>query len=508
MTIPLLILCLSFTLFLLLGVPVAFSIGLSALATLLYEGLPLAVGFQQMTSGMNIFSFLAIPFFIFAGELMLYGGIADRIVNLARDLVGHVRGGLGMSNVVACTLFGGVSGSPVADVSAMGAVMIPMMKKEGYHADYAVNVTTHAALVGALMPTSAQPHHLFAGGRRQGVDRGADPGGAAAGGRAHHQQPGRRLLVAVKRGYPAGSFPGWGSWRARSRRRLPGLFIVIILGGILSGVFTATESAAMAVIYALLLTIFVYRTLKWEHFIKAASKACEDHRRDPAADRHLQHLRLPHQPVRRGRAHGPDAVAGDEHAVGDLPADQRHPVRAGHLPGHGRHHPAVHAHLPAHCPALRHDPVQFGIVMLHQLRAGPEYAAGGHDAVRRLRHRRRVGGHGDANDLAVLRGIDLCAGGCHIRACVLDLAAQPVHGREVKRKSASPEEPTMTETTRPPHRIRIHADDNVAIVANDGGLKAGTQFSDGLVLVDNVPQGHKVALADLAEGDAIAATTW
>jgi tripartite ATP-independent transporter DctM subunit len=167
MTIPLLILCISFTVFLLLGVPVAFSIGLSALATLLYEGLPLAVGFQQMTSGMGIFSFLAIPFFIFAGELMLYGGIADRIVNFARNLVGHVRGGLGMSNVVACTLFGGVSGSPVADVSAMGAVMIPMMKKEGYHADYAVNVTTHAALVGALMPTSHNLiiYSLAAGGK-------------------------------------------------------------------------------------------------------------------------------------------------------------------------------------------------------------------------------------------------------------------------------------------------------------------------------------------------------
>ena len=96
---------------LIVGVPVAFSIGLSALAAILYEGLPLAVVFQQMTSGMNAFSFLAIPFFIFAGELMLYGGIADKIVDFAKSVVGHVRGGLGMSNVVACTLFGGVSGS-------------------------------------------------------------------------------------------------------------------------------------------------------------------------------------------------------------------------------------------------------------------------------------------------------------------------------------------------------------------------------------------------------------
>ncbi len=274
MTIPLLILSFSFFGLLLLGVPVAFSIGLSALATLLWEGLPLAVGFQQMTSGMNVFSFLAIPFFIFAGELMLYGGIADRIVDFAKSLVGHVRGGLGMSNVVACTLFGGVSGSPVADVSAMGAVMIPMMKKEGYHADYAVNVTTHAALVGALMPTSHNMiiYTLAAGGKvsiAALILAGLLPALilticnlAAA------------YLVAVKRGYPAGTFPGWSIVGRSFAAALPGLLVVVlILVGILSGVFTATESAAVAVLYALALTIFLYRTLKWEHFLKAASKA-------------------------------------------------------------------------------------------------------------------------------------------------------------------------------------------------------------------------------------------
>jgi tripartite ATP-independent transporter DctM subunit len=274
MTIPLLILGISFFGLLLLGVPVAFSIGLSALATLLWEGLPLEVGFQQMTSGMNVFSFLAIPFFIFAGELMLYGGIADRIVNFAKSLVGHVRGGLGMSNVVACTLFGGVSGSPVADVSAMGAVMIPMMKKEGYHADYAVNVTTHAALVGALMPTSHNMiiYTLAAGGKvsiAALILAGLLPALilticnlAAA------------YLVAVKRGYPAGTFPGWSIVGRSFAAALPGLLVVVlILVGILSGVFTATESAAVAVLYALALTIFLYRTLTRENFIKAASKA-------------------------------------------------------------------------------------------------------------------------------------------------------------------------------------------------------------------------------------------
>ena len=106
------VLCISFTIFLLLGVPVAFAIALSCILTYLVEGLPLATAFQNMISGMNVFSFLAIPFFIFSGELMLHGGIADKIVTFARNLVGHWRGGLGMANVVACTLFGGVSGSP------------------------------------------------------------------------------------------------------------------------------------------------------------------------------------------------------------------------------------------------------------------------------------------------------------------------------------------------------------------------------------------------------------
>lgn len=268
------LLCVSFTLLLLLGVPVAFAIGLSALTTLLYEGLPLAVGFQQMISGMNPFSFLAIPFFIFAGEIMMYGGIADKIVDFAKSVAGHVRGGLGMSNVLACTLFGGVSGSPVADVSAMGAVLIPQMKKEGYHADYAVNVTTHASLVGALMPTS---HNLIiftlaAGGKvsiAALILAGIVPALlltvcnlAAA------------YIVAVKRGYPRGEFPGWAIVRSSFVASVPGLaVVVIIIAGILSGAFTATESASVAVVWALFLAAIVYKKLTRDQFLKAAAKA-------------------------------------------------------------------------------------------------------------------------------------------------------------------------------------------------------------------------------------------
>jgi len=268
------ILAVSFFGFLVLGVPVAFAIGLSAIATIVYEGLPLAVVFQRMSAGMNIFSFLAIPFFIFAGELMLYGGVADRIVKFAKDTVGHIRGGLGMSNVMACTLFGGVSGSPVADVSAMGAVMIPMMKKEGYDADYAVNVTTHASLVGALMPTSHNMiiYSLAAGGKvsiAALIAAGLIPAAlltlcmlVAA------------YLVAIRRGYPAGTFPGWPVVLRSASAAIPGLFVVvIIITGILTGVFTATESAAIAVVYAILLATLLYKSLTWHQLIKAAAKA-------------------------------------------------------------------------------------------------------------------------------------------------------------------------------------------------------------------------------------------
>ncbi|MFG6455635.1 TRAP transporter large permease [Roseateles sp. BYS96W] len=271
--------CGSFVLLLLLGVPVAFAIGLASVATAIAADLPMAIVFQKMVGGMQIFSFLAIPFFIFAGELMLHGGIAERIVNFANRLVGHVRGGLGMSNVLGCTLFGGVAGSPLADVSAMGSVMIPLMKREGYDADYAVNVTTHAALVGALMPTS---HNLI-------IYVLATAGIAAV-------SVFNLILacvlpavlltvanlvaayaVARKRGYPThGTFPGWPAVFSAFLAALPGLLvIVIILGGILSGVFTATESAATAVCWALLVTAAVYRTLSWRGFLAACAKACK-----------------------------------------------------------------------------------------------------------------------------------------------------------------------------------------------------------------------------------------
>src|SRR5512133_1275015 len=232
------ILTISFVVFLLLGVPVAFSIALSCIATYWAEGFPLELAFQNMISGMNVFSFLAIPFFIFSGELMLHGGIADKIVNFARNMVGHRRGG--------------VSGSPVADVSAMGGVMIPMMKKEGYSADYAVNVTTHASLCGALMPTS---HNLiiyaFAASSSSGMlaghnimIKGASIGELMFAGLL----PVLVLMVcmlfaaywvAKKEGYPIradGSstldkFAGWNAVLTSGVAALPGMLVVVIILG-------------------------------------------------------------------------------------------------------------------------------------------------------------------------------------------------------------------------------------------------------------------------------------
>ncbi|CAH2599372.1 TRAP-type C4-dicarboxylate transport system, large permease component [Rhodovastum atsumiense] len=270
------LLCVTFVLGLLLGMPVVFAIGLSSLVTVFYEGLPIAVVFQRMAAGMNVFAFLTIPFFIFTGELMMYGGIADRIIRASKAMVGHVRGGLGMTNVVACTMFGGVSGSPVADVSAMGSALIPLMKREGIEADYAVNVTTYSSLVGALMPTSHNMiiYSLAAGGTvsmSSLIMAGAVPAAMLTVANIV-----AAYMVAVARRYPSGQFPGWEEvWRSLATA-LPGLFImVIIVGGILSGVFTAAEAGAVAVAYALLLTIFVYRSLTVEAFLKAAAKAAK-----------------------------------------------------------------------------------------------------------------------------------------------------------------------------------------------------------------------------------------
>ncbi|MFC5067907.1 TRAP transporter large permease [Flaviflagellibacter deserti] len=259
-----------FSVLIVIGVPVAFCLGIASLATVLYMGLPPMVVFQQINSGMNAFSMIAIPFFIYAGDLMVRGGIAERLIRFAASLVGHLRGGLGQVNVLASTFLGGVSGSAIADASAVGGIMIPQMEKRGYGKDYAVNVTVNAAIIALLIPPSHNMilYSIAAGGTVSVADlftAGIIPGLLLAAALML-----TAYWVAVRRGYPSGSFPGIAAVGTYLLAAFPGLCLIfIIFGGVRSGVFTATESSCIAVFYALLVTTLVYRELTWKDFIEA-----------------------------------------------------------------------------------------------------------------------------------------------------------------------------------------------------------------------------------------------
>ncbi|MGD9967996.1 MAG: TRAP transporter large permease [Hyphomonadaceae bacterium] len=263
-----------FALLLVLGVPIAFAIATATLATVVYLGLPPVVVVQQVSAGFNKISLLAIPLFIFTGELMMRGGISERLISLAASLVGHLRGGLGQVSVVASTLFGGVSGSALADVSAIGPTMIPQMAKRGFSKDYAVDVTVSASLVALLLPPS---HNLIlfsavAGGGVSIADlfaAGIIPALLLAVG-----VMGAAYWLARARGYPTEAFPGYGEVLKRLVAAIPGLLMIfVIFGGIRAGIFTAVESSAVAVLYALLVCLLIYRALGWKEFWAAAAHA-------------------------------------------------------------------------------------------------------------------------------------------------------------------------------------------------------------------------------------------
>ncbi|NKL04569.1 TRAP transporter large permease subunit [Rhizobium leguminosarum bv. viciae] len=263
-----------FTTLMLIGTPIAFCLGVSSFATVLYMGLPPLVIFQRLNSGMSVFSLLAIPFFIYAGDLMVRGGIASRIVAFAASLVGHVRGGLGQVNIVTATLFGGISGSAVAEAAAVGGLMIPQMKQRGYGADYAVNVTSMAALIALLLPPSHNMiiYSISAGGKISIADlftAGVLPGLLLAAALMV-----TAYIVARSRRYPTEPFPGFVMVAHLLAVALPGLLLIaIIFGGVRSGVFTATESSCIAVLYALLITLLVYRQMSWRDFVHATQGA-------------------------------------------------------------------------------------------------------------------------------------------------------------------------------------------------------------------------------------------
>ena len=259
---------------LLIGTPVAFCLGLAAFATVLYLGLPPVVVFQRLNSGVSVFALMAIPFFIFAGEIMVRGDIARRLVALAGALVGHFRGGLGQVNISASLLFGGISGSAAADASAIGGLMIPQMKERGYGVDYAVNITVVSSIIALMIPPSHNMiiYSIAGGGRISIADlftAGILPGiilalalAAAA------------WVVARRRGYPTEPFQGWRAVGGLFLNAIPGiLLIAIIFGGVRSGVFTASESSCIAAVYAILVTAVAYRTMTWPAFVAATFAA-------------------------------------------------------------------------------------------------------------------------------------------------------------------------------------------------------------------------------------------
>jgi tripartite ATP-independent transporter DctM subunit len=254
----------SFFLLLAIGTPVAYTLGLVALIGALWIGLPLDGVMIQIASGVNKFSLLAIPFFVLAGALMAEGGIAHRLIAFASIFVGMIRGGLSLVNILASTFFGAISGSSVADTASIGSVMIPEMEKKGYPRPFSAAVTASGSVQAILIPPShnAVIYSLAAGGS---VSIGAL---FIAG-----VLPGLLLgatLMAMCIGYARKhNFPKGDPIPFRQALRIAvdafwGLLtIVIILGGILSGIFTATESAAMACMWAFFVTMFIYRDYKW-----------------------------------------------------------------------------------------------------------------------------------------------------------------------------------------------------------------------------------------------------
>ncbi|WP_370339774.1 TRAP transporter large permease [Parvularcula marina] len=265
------LLVLSLLVLLAAGVPVAFSLLSAALLTFWALGIPMVAVFQRVAAGMSVFTLMAIPFFIFAGDLMYRSGIAGRLVQLAEATLGRPRGGLGLVNVGASTMFGAVSGSAIASASAMGSTLMPLMKEKGYDGDYAVNVTVTAAVVGLLIPPS---HNMiiYAASTGTGVSIGSlFLAGIVPGLITALMLMVVAYLVAVKRGYPKGHFPGWRAFARATVYAVPGLLsAVIIMGGILSGIFTATESSAIAVIYTMLIAAFVYRSLGFKGIYQSA----------------------------------------------------------------------------------------------------------------------------------------------------------------------------------------------------------------------------------------------
>lgn len=254
-----------------LGVPVAFSLGISSCALFILNDIPISVAVQRWAASTNLFVLMAIPFFVFSGELMARSGIAARLIQLADSILGRSRGGLAKVNVGASMIFGSVSGSAVASVSAIGGTMMPMMSRKGYGEDYSVAITAAAAILGILIPPS---HNMVIYSAASPVSvsvgdlfiAGVVPGVLCALSLivASH-------VVAVKRDHPRGQAQPLKVILRGFFVALPGICTgLIIVLGIVLGVFTPTESAAVAVVYTMLIGVLIYRTLSLSEIFEAA----------------------------------------------------------------------------------------------------------------------------------------------------------------------------------------------------------------------------------------------
>ena len=252
----------SFFIFVICKMPITFALAASTSLTMFYLGIPLMAMVQQMAKAINSFSLMAIPFFILAGEIMGAGGISDRMLQFANVCVGRLRGGLAHVNILASMFFGGISGSAVADVSSLGTIEIPMMVDAGYDRDFSIAVTVTSACQGVLIPPS---HNMIMYSLAAG---GVSVGRLFLGGILPGVLLGISLMVicgiiSVKRQYPKGEKVSLKEALRITKDAILALFTaVIIMFGVSAGIFTATESAAIAAIYAFLISVFVYKELK------------------------------------------------------------------------------------------------------------------------------------------------------------------------------------------------------------------------------------------------------
>ncbi len=254
----------SFFLMIFLRFPIAYAVGLASIFCLLVQGLPLATICQYMVKGISSFSLMAVPFFITMGVLMGSGGISEKLIALANACVGWMRGGMAMVNIVASYFFGGISGSASADTASLGTILIPMMVDQGYDADFSTAVTITSSCEGLLVPPS---HNMViyattAGGISVGslFLAGYIPGALLA-----ISLMVGSYIISVKRNYPKGEkFSMKNLLKQLSVSVWALAAVLIVVFGVVAGVFTATESAAIAVIYSLIVSVFIYKGLTWK----------------------------------------------------------------------------------------------------------------------------------------------------------------------------------------------------------------------------------------------------